>query len=82
MVAVDYFMRWVEAKALASITLMKTKAFVYIKIICQHGVPPTIISDNGKQFDCNEFKEFCDKLQIKSLSPQLHDHKLMVKLRL
>ena len=24
-----------------------------------------MISDKGKQFDCNEFKEFCDKLQIK-----------------
>ena len=25
----------------------------------------TIISDNGKQFNCNEFKEFCENLQIK-----------------
>ena len=24
-----------------------------------------LITDNGEQFDCNEFKEFCDKLQIK-----------------
>ena len=28
-------------------------------------MPHTIISYNGKQFDCNEFKEFCDNLQIK-----------------
>ena len=28
-------------------------------------MPHTIISDNGKKFDYNEFKEFCDKLEIK-----------------
>ena len=55
-VVVDYFMKWVEAKALASITLMKTKEFVYRNIICRYGVLHTIISDSDKQFDCNEFK--------------------------
>ena len=34
MVAVDYFMKWVEAKALASITSMKIKEFVYRNIFC------------------------------------------------
>ena len=64
-VAVDYFTKWVEAKALASITPMKIKEFVYGNIICWYGVSHTIISNNDKQFDCNEFKEFCDNLQIK-----------------
>ena len=65
MVAVDYFTKWVKAETLASITPTKIKEFVYRNIVCQFGVPYTIISDNGKQFDCNEFKKFCDKLQIK-----------------
>ena len=44
---------------------MKIKKFVYKNIVCQYGVPHTIISYNGKEFDYNESKEFCDKLQIK-----------------
>ena len=61
-VAVDYFTKWVEAEAFGSITLTKIKEFIYKNIVCQYGVPYTIISDNGTQFDCNEFKEFCDDL--------------------
>ena len=65
MVAVDYFITWVEVEALASITPMNIKEFVYRNIFCRYGVLHTIILDNGKQFNCNEFKEFCDNLQIK-----------------
>ena len=64
-VVIDYFRKWVGIEALASITPLKIKNFVYRNIVCQYGVPHTIISDNGKQFDCNEFKKFCDNLQIK-----------------
>ena len=63
----DYFTKWVEAEALASITPTKIKEFVYKKIICRYGVPHTIVSDNDKQFDCNKFKEFCDNLHIKKV---------------
>ena len=64
-VVVDYFTKWVEAEPLASITPAKIKEFVYKNIVCWYEVPHTIISDNGTQFDCDEFKEFCDNLQIK-----------------
>ena len=64
--AIEYFTKWVEAKALASITLAKIKEFIY-KIISQYGVPHTIVSNNGAQFDCDELKEFYDDLQIKNL---------------
>ena len=63
--AVDYFTKWVEAEALASITPAKIKEFVYNNIVCRYGVLLTIVSNNGTQFDCDEFKEFCDDLQIK-----------------
>ena len=59
---VDYFTKWVEAEALVSITPSKIKEFVYKNIVCQYGVPHTIISNNGKQFDCDEFKDFYDDL--------------------
>ena len=64
-VAVNYFTKWVEAKALASITPTKIKEFVYKNIVCRYGVLHTIVSDNETQFDYDEFKKFCDDLQIK-----------------
>ena len=30
-------------------------------------MPHTIVSDNSKQFDYDEFKEFCDNFQIKKM---------------
>ena len=65
-VAVNYFTKWVKAKALASITPTKIKEFVYKNIVFRYGVQHIIISDNDKQFGCEEFKEFCDNLQIKN----------------
>ena len=65
--AVDYFTKWGEAEALTSIMPAKIKEFVYKNIVCQYGVPHTIVLDNGKQFDYDEFKEFCDNLQIKKV---------------
>ena len=47
-VVVDYFTKWVEAKALASIMPAKIKEFVYKNIVCRYGVPYTIVSDNDK----------------------------------
>ena len=62
--AVNYFTKWVEAEALASITPVKIREFIYKNIICRYRVPHTIVLENGTQFDCKEFKEFCDDLQI------------------
>ena len=64
-VAIDYFTKWVEAEVLASIMPVKIKEFIYKNTICQYEVPHTIVSDNGTQFDCDEFQELCDDLQIK-----------------
>ena len=64
-VAINYFTKWVEAEVLASITPIKIKKFVYKNIVYRYRVPHTIVSDNRTQFDYDEFKEFCDDLQIK-----------------
>ena len=45
LVAIDYFTKWVEAEALATITEAKIRSFVWI---CRFGIPMTIISDNGR----------------------------------
>ncbi|GAV68100.1 rve domain-containing protein/RVT_3 domain-containing protein [Cephalotus follicularis] len=63
-VAVDYFTKWVEAEPLATITEKNTESFVWRSIICRFGVPRTIITDNGKQFDCQAFRDFCREWRI------------------
>ncbi|KAM6569320.1 hypothetical protein CsatB_017305 [Cannabis sativa] len=63
-VTVDYFTKWVEAKALATITAAKLREFVYNSIICQFDIPYKLISDNEKQFDCKEMRQLCDELGI------------------
>ncbi|KAM6578296.1 hypothetical protein CsatB_030133 [Cannabis sativa] len=64
-VTVDYFTKWAEAKALATITATKLHEFVYTSIICRFGIPYKLISDNGRQFDCKEMRQLCDDLGIK-----------------
>nr|GEU44855.1 reverse transcriptase domain-containing protein [Tanacetum cinerariifolium] len=63
-VTMDYFTKWIEAKAVTTITGGRVKKFVWDNIICRFGIPGEIISDNGKQFSDNPFKDWCDKLNI------------------
>jgi hypothetical protein len=63
-VAVDYFTKWVEAKALENITAPKVLKFFWQNIICRFGVPRELIVDNGKQFDYYSFKEYCKILVL------------------
>ncbi|GJY00086.1 reverse transcriptase domain-containing protein [Tanacetum coccineum] len=60
----DYFTKWIKAKAVATITGNQVKKFVWDNIVCRFGLPEEIISDNGKQFSDNPFKDWCDKLNI------------------
>nr|GEU48532.1 ribonuclease H-like domain-containing protein [Tanacetum cinerariifolium] len=64
-VAVDYFTKWIEAKPVATITGNQIKKFTQDNIVCMFGLPGKIISDNGKQFRDNPFKDWCEKLNIK-----------------
>ena len=63
-VAIDYFTKWIEAKAVVTITGNQVKRFVWDNIVCRFGLPGEIISDNGKQFCDNPFKDWCEQLNI------------------
>ncbi|GFZ01910.1 hypothetical protein Acr_15g0005190 [Actinidia rufa] len=63
-VAVDYFTKWAEAEAVATITEQKMKNFLWKNIICRFGIPRVIITDNAKQFKGGQFEELCSELQI------------------
>ncbi|GJV72440.1 reverse transcriptase domain-containing protein [Tanacetum coccineum] len=64
-VAIDYFTKWSEAKPVATITGNQIKKFVWDSIVCRFGLLGEIISDNGKQFQDNPFKDWCEKLCIR-----------------
>ncbi|GKC08512.1 reverse transcriptase domain-containing protein [Tanacetum coccineum] len=63
-VAIDYFTKWIKAKPVATITGNQIKKFVWDNIVYRFGLPGEIISDNGKQFQDNPFKDWCEKLSI------------------
>ena len=58
LVAIDYFAKWVEAEALATITETKVQNFVWKNIVCRFEILRTIISDNGRQFDTRHSSRF------------------------
>ncbi|GLT32922.1 hypothetical protein SLA2020_075520 [Shorea laevis] len=64
-VAVDYFTKWVEARPLSSLTSKKIEDFVFSSIICRYGIPNQIVADNGPQFNCISFRDFCSSYGIK-----------------
>ena len=67
LVATDYFNKWVEAEAYASINDKDVTKFVWKNIICHFGIPQAIIADNGPQFDSITFRNFCLELNIRNL---------------
>ncbi|XP_022159344.1 uncharacterized protein K02A2.6-like [Momordica charantia] len=66
-VVVDYFTKRAEAEALSTITKARITAFIWTSIVYRFGIPNTIVTDNGKQFDNVKFKDFCSKLGISHL---------------
>nr|GEX02360.1 protein NYNRIN-like [Tanacetum cinerariifolium] len=63
-VTMDYSNKWIEAKAVATITGSQVKKFVWDNIVCRFGLLGEIVSKNDKQFSDNPFKDWCDKLNI------------------
>ena len=67
LVATDYFSKWIEADAFASIKDRDVTRFIWKKIVCRFGIPRSIISDNGLQFDNRVYRNFCQELKIRNL---------------
>ncbi|GKV04476.1 hypothetical protein SLEP1_g16631 [Rubroshorea leprosula] len=64
-IGVDYFTKWIEARPLSSLTSNKVEDFVFSSIICRYGIPNQIVADNGTQFNCSSFRDFCSSYGIK-----------------
>ncbi len=63
-VTVEYFSRWIEAEPLGAITSAAVQKFVWKNIVCRFGVPKEFITDNGKQFDIDKFREMREGLNM------------------
>ena len=62
----DYFTKWAEAEALANIWDVDVKKFISRNIVTRFGVPESLVSNNGLQFDNKAFRNFCSDLNIKN----------------
>ena len=72
LIIVDAFSKWIEAKMVSS-----TSTDVVVRelrfLFATHGLPDTIVSDNGTAFTSREFKRFCaDNLISHVRSPVYH----------
>ncbi|KAG7533301.1 Reverse transcriptase domain [Arabidopsis thaliana x Arabidopsis arenosa] len=65
LVLTDYFSKWIEAEAYVSIKDSAVNTFLWKNVICRHGVPYDIVTDNGPQFISHEFEAFCSDWGIK-----------------
>jgi hypothetical protein len=76
LVAMDYLTKWPEAKAMDKATAENVTEFIYKEIICRHGTPKIIMSDQGSHFKNQMMKGLCEKFKIKhKLSSPYHPHK-------
>ena len=64
-VVIDYFTKWVEVTAYASVTKAVVAHFIKKEIICRYGIPERIISDNGLNLNNDMVTEVCTRFKIK-----------------
>ena len=64
LVSTDYFTKWVKVKPLANIKDVDAKKFVWKNIVTRFGIPYTLISNNGLQFNSKVFRRYCYELGI------------------
>ncbi|GKV24303.1 hypothetical protein SLEP1_g33930 [Rubroshorea leprosula] len=64
-VGVDYFTKWVKARPLSNLTSKKVEDFIFSSIIYRYGILNQIVADNGTQFNCSSFRDFCSSYGIK-----------------
>ena len=63
-VDIDYYTKWVEVEALATITEKNIRNFVWRNIVYRNEIPRVLVLDNGNQFDNESFRDFCSQLGI------------------
>ncbi len=60
----DYFTKWTEALPLPNMEACTVAKVLVDEVLCRYGVPQTIHSDQGRQFESNLFQEMCKLFDI------------------
>src|SRR6266496_253530 len=72
-VAIDYFTKYPEARALANANARNVANFLYEDIICRHGCSRKIISDRGTHFNNQVIENLLERFKIRhNLSTPYH----------
>ena len=67
LVAIDYFSKWIDVEAFTSIKDKDVTQFIWKNIVYPFGIPRSIVSNNGPQFDSRVYRNFYQELKIKNL---------------
>jgi hypothetical protein len=63
LVAIDHYLKWCKAKAIADHEAKTAARFLEDDLICRYGVPKFILTDNGGEW-CTEFDAMCKDYAI------------------
>jgi hypothetical protein len=64
-IAIEYFTKWIEARAVSTITSKTAQKFFSQNIVCHFRVPSELTVDNDKPFDNQDFRYFCFSIGTK-----------------
>ena len=65
LLVMDYFTKWPEAFSLPNQTAITVADVLVKEYVCRFGVPLSLHSDQGRNFESNVFQEMCELLGIK-----------------
>ena len=71
LVVVDAYSKWLEVHRMKSVTPTATIEKLR-EMFATHGLPATLVSDNGSNFTSSEFQEFMKKNGIKHIKVALY----------
>ena len=63
-VAIDYFIKWVEAVFYINVTRSVVVRFIKKELICRYGFSRKIITDNGINLNNKMMQEMCEDFKI------------------
>jgi hypothetical protein len=64
-VSIEYFTKWIEARAVSTITSKTAQKFFWQNIVCHFGVLFELTVDHDKQFNSQDFRDFCFSIDTK-----------------
>src|SRR5260364_173548 len=74
-VATDYMTKWPEARAISRANAQEVAKFIYEDIICRHGCPSILLSDQGSHFNNRIIDELLAAVSTKHHCPPPIIHK-------